>query len=180
MKKNIHVWHLEITDPPARNDSLLRNYTLERLQLPLPALARHLYIAVGAPWCWYMRLGWRYRDWQSRLADDRVQLWTAYAEGAPVGYFELERQSAGSVEICYFGLIPEFIGRGQGKALLEDAIDKAWQLGGKRVWLHTCTLDHPNALANYQARGFRVFKEEDVVDDIPDEPIQPWVGAAMA
>lgn len=178
MKKQIHVWHLEITSQSVRDDKLQRDYHLERLTLPLPALARYLYVAVGAPWCWYMRLGWRYEDWQARLDNDRVQVWIAYAQGAPVGYFELELQNAGSVEICYFGLIPEAIGRGQGKALLADAIDKAWQLGGKRVWLHTCTLDHPSALSNYLARGFKVFREEDVVDNIPDEPIQPWAGAA--
>lgn len=178
MRKHIHVWHLEVVTPPARHDGLSRSYTLEQLDLPLPALARYLYIAVGAPWCWYMRLGWRYRDWQTRISDKRVQFWVAYAGGAPIGYFELESQWSGSAEICYFGLIPEAIGQGHGKALLEDAIDRAWQLGGKRVWLHTCSLDHPHALANYLARGFTVFKEEDVVDDIPDRPIEPWAGAA--
>lgn len=180
MRQKIHVWHLEITSPPTHDFSIPRTYRLEQLTLLQPALARYLYVAVGAPWCWYMRLGWRYQDWQKRLEDPSVQIWIAYAEGAPIGYFELESQPNGSTEICYFGLIPEAIGQGHGKLLLEDAIQTAWQLGGKRVWLHTCTLDHPNALENYQRRGFTVFKEEDVVDNIPDEPIQPWTGAAKS
>lgn len=180
MKKHIHVWHLEITDQPTRNDTSPCRYDLQRLNLPLPELARYLYVAVGAPWCWYMRLNWQYSDWQVHLRDKRVQFWIAYADGAPVGFFELAAQPFGNVEICYFGLIPEYIGKGQGKALLEDAIAKAWQLGGKRVWLHTCTLDHPNALTNYLNRGFMIFKEEDVVGNIPDEPIQPWTGAAKS
>ena len=62
-------------------------------------------------------------------------------------------------------------------ALLEDAIANAWRLGGRRVWLHTCSLDHPQALNNYLARGFKVFHEETVIDDLPDTPIQPWIGA---
>ena len=88
--------------------------------------------------------------------------------------FELKNQRDGNVEIAYFGLIGEFIGRGFGKNLLEDAIRTAWTQGGKRVWLHTCTLDHPQALTNYLARGFKVFKEEEFEDNIPDEKIQPW------
>ena len=63
------------------------------------------------------------------------------------------------------------------KNLLEDAIARAWVGGGKRVWLHTCTLDHPKALSNYLARGFEVFKEEDLEDEVPDGPVQPWPGA---
>lgn len=180
MKKHVHVWHLETLQRPRRDAALSRTYSLAQITLPLPELARFLYVTVGAPWCWYMRLGWRYGDWLRRMQDERVQFWVAYAHGAPVGYFELELQARQSVEICYFGLIPEFIGRGQGKAMLEDAMTRAWELGGRRVWLHTCTLDHPSALSNYIARGLVVFREEDIFDDIPDEPIQPWAGAAKA
>lgn len=176
MQKHIHVWHLEIKQPP-KDPAPPASYLLSRLDTVLPEFARFLYLTVGAPWCWYMRLGWQYRDWKARLEDKRVEFWVAFKDGAPLGYFELESQPAGSAEICYFGLVPEFIGQGQGKALLHDAIAKAWQLGGKRVWLHTCTLDHPNALSNYLSRGFTVFREEDVVDNVPDGAIEPWHGA---
>jgi GNAT superfamily N-acetyltransferase len=80
--------------------------------------------------------------------------------GAPAGYFELERHPDDSVEIAYFGLLPEFLGRGLGKHLLSRATEAAWALGPKRVWLHTCTLDDVAALPNYLARGFRPFKTE--------------------
>ena len=68
----------------------------------------------------------------------------------------------GGVEIAYFGLLPEFIGRGLGGALLTSAIDEAWRTSSSvsRVWVHTCTLDHPGALGNYQARGMVIYKEE--------------------
>ena len=124
-----------------------------------------------------MRLSWSYEKWQKFVQNESTQTWVAYQNGTPIGYFELEAQARQSTEICYFGLLPEFIGKGYGKNLLQDAIHKAWQLGGKRVWLHTCTLDASQALSNYLGRGFKVFKEEDIIDNIPDAPIQPWPGA---
>jgi GNAT superfamily N-acetyltransferase len=76
------------------------------------------------------------------------------------GYFELREHDDGSVEIAYFGLLPAFIGRGWGKYLLTRATQAAWELGPNRVWLHTCTLDHPSALPNYLKRGFRPVRTE--------------------
>jgi GNAT superfamily N-acetyltransferase len=85
----------------------------------------------------------------------------AYVKGTPAGYFELEKQSDGDVELAYFGLLPRFIGRGIGGILLTKAVKLAWETcGTTRVWVHTCTLDGPTALANYQARGFRTYNEE--------------------
>jgi GNAT superfamily N-acetyltransferase len=78
----------------------------------------------------------------------------------PAGYFELREHDDGSAEIAYFGLLPAFIGRGWGKYLLTRATQAAWELGPNRVWLHTCTLDHPSALPNYLKRGFRPVRSE--------------------
>jgi len=175
VRQHIHIWHLEILDPQPKPVGQ-RRYRLELARQPSPEFARYLYIAVGASCLWYMRIKWTRRQWEQRLARDDVELWVAFDGANPVGYFELEKQSGGSVEICYFGLVPEYIGQGYGRDLLEDAIDRATKLGGNRVWLHTCTLDHENALANYQARGFEIFREENVVDDVPDT-IDPWQGA---
>ena len=77
--------------------------------------------------------------------------------GESAGYFELQRHDDGSVEIVYFGLVPKFIGRGLGGMLLTQAATDAFAMGANRVWLHTCTLDSPNALPSYQARGFRPY-----------------------
>ena len=82
--------------------------------------------------------------------------------GAPAGYFELRRDRDGGVEIAYFGLLPEFTGRGLGGHLLTAAVERAWAPGPERVWLHTNTLDHPAALPNYLKRGFTAFHSEDV------------------
>jgi len=97
---------------------------------------------------------------RARLGDPAVSLHLLTVAGAPAGFFELERHHDGSVEVSYFGLLPEFHGRGLGKHMLTEAAEAAWALGASRVWLHTCTLDHPRALANYLGRGFRVFKTE--------------------
>jgi GNAT superfamily N-acetyltransferase len=86
---------------------------------------------------------------------------TCRADGEFAGYYELERQADGDVEIAYIGLMTQAIGRGIGGSLLESALRHAWQLPGtRRVWVHTCTLDAPAALANYQARGMRIFHTE--------------------
>ncbi len=152
-------------------------YELRRVELPCPELNRFLYASVGAAWTWYQRLTWTYAQWMAFLDRDEVGTWIAYVQGTPAGYFELERQQGGSVEICYFGLMPQFIGQGLGGALLTDAVETAWSLGASRVWLHTCSLDHPSALGNYQARGFKIFDTVEEFEELPDEPLQPWPGA---
>ena len=177
IQTNVHVWHVEMTDRPAASPPLHQDYELKKTEIPLPELNRFLYATVGAPWMWYMRLDWTWQQWTEFLERPGVETWIAYKGATPIGYFELEKQSGGQAEIAYFGLIPEFVGKGLGRHLLEDAIDRAWALADTRIWLHTCTLDHPSALPNYLARGFKVFKEEDFNEMIPEKELQPWAGA---
>ena len=121
---------------------------------------RYLYREVGRNYHWRDRLTWtdeQERDW---INDPRLSLHVLYQDGSPAGYFELRREAEGSVEIAYFGLLPEFIGKGLGKVLLTMAVTEAWTAGARRVWLHTCTLDDPAALPNYLKRGFRKYQEE--------------------
>jgi len=121
---------------------------------------RYLYAAVGANYHWVDRLPWTDEQVRARIADPRVSLHVLYVKGAPGGYFELGQHPDGSCEIAYFGLLPEFLGRGLGKHLLSIAVQTAWSARPARVWLHTCTLDDPAALPNYVRRGFRPFKTE--------------------
>ena len=81
--------------------------------------------------------------------------------GAPAGYFELRRDDEADVEIAYFGLLHQFLGRGLGAHLLTEAVERAWAIGATRVWLHTCSLDHPAALPNYVKRGFTAYRTEE-------------------
>jgi GNAT superfamily N-acetyltransferase len=82
------------------------------------------------------------------------------------GYAELDRTCVENVEIVFFGLMPEFIGKGLGSYLLTAVVEHAWDVGAERVWLHTCTLDHPAALPNYLARGFRLFRTEQSFEEM--------------
>ena len=159
------TWHLEMLDPAwlrpvARPDERL---SVVRAGVASPELNRFLYTAVGADWFWTDRLGWTTDEWRVYLERPELETWVAWLDGTPAGYFELEQQAEGSVEIAYFGLLPAFTGRRIGAHLLSVAAARAWSLwppATRRVWLHTCSLDSPRALGNYQARGFRLFKTE--------------------
>jgi ribosomal protein S18 acetylase RimI-like enzyme len=125
-----------------------------------PSFYRYLYAEVGREWHWVDRLAWDDETIRTHLAQPSVTLWTLTVSGATAGWFELKRDEDGSVEIAYFGILPGFRRRGLGRHLLAEAGRRAWALGARRVWLHTCTLDDPAALPNYRARGFQPYKEE--------------------
>lgn len=173
------VTYLEMLSPDELNPKPLTTPGLEirRVQHPLPEFNRFLYASVGGDWFWTDRLAWNYQRWLEWLDRPTLETWVAYVDDTPAGYFELDKQPDGAVEIAYFGLIPAFVGRGLGGQLLSVAIQRAWELYATRVWLHTCTLDHPNALDNYQARGFRVTKTVTELQQVPQQPLGPWPGA---
>jgi GNAT superfamily N-acetyltransferase len=133
---------------------------VERIERCPSSFFRYLYTEVGRSYHWVDRLSWTDDAVKAYLVDPTVALWLLTVEGSPAGYFELKRHEDGSVEIAYFGLLPEFIGQGLGKYLLTVAAREAWGAGATRVWLHTCTLDDKAALPNYEGRGFRPFKTE--------------------
>ena len=120
---------------------------------------REMYFKVGEQWKWIDKRSWTDAQWQEWASDPNLRTFAGYCDEALIGYYELHRD-AGEVEIAYFVLLPEFIGRGLGGMLLTHAIETAWTWAPApaRVWVHTCNRDHPNALANYQARGFRIYK----------------------
>lgn len=124
-------------------------------------LNRFLYQLVGEPWQWTDKLSWSDAQWRALIEQPGHRTWVAYHQGAVAGYYELLRDDDGVVEILYFGLAEMFFGRGFGGPLLTQALQSAWAWPGTtRVWVHTCSLDHPSALANYQARGLRIYREE--------------------
>ncbi|GAA3932888.1 GNAT family N-acetyltransferase [Litoribacillus peritrichatus] len=141
---------------------------VKRCEIKQFQLNRFLYQLVGEQWGWTDKLKWTDEQWLTLVNSDKHQTWVAYFQGAIAGYYELYREGL-DVEILYFGLSPEFIGQGFGGDLLTRAIRSAWAWPRtllnddetiRRVWVHTCSLDHPSALANYQARGFKIYKQE--------------------
>ena len=125
------------------------------------ALFRRLYADVGRNYHWIDRLPWTDEQIAAHLAQPENSIWVMTYDGETAGYFELRKCDDRSTEVAYFGLLPQFIGRGLGKHLLTAAVEQAWTDGADRVWLHTCTLDDPAALPNYLKRGFKPFKTEE-------------------
>jgi ribosomal protein S18 acetylase RimI-like enzyme len=154
--------YLEMRAPselrPAHNDDSL--IKIEEQPDCSIELFRQLYREVGRSYFWTDRLPWSDEEIKTYLQQPQVSLWLMTYNDEVSGYFELKQQTDGSTEIAYFGLMPQFIGRGLGKHLLTRAVEQAWADGAKRVWLHTCTDDDPAALPNYLKRGFKPFKTE--------------------
>lgn len=134
--------------------------TLRRVDAAEFSVGRSLYMDVGAEWLWIDRLAWTDAEWQGYYLRPGIELWVGEADGETTGYFELSTDAGGSTELAYFGLRPGFIGRGLGGQLLSAAVERAWESGARRVWVHTSSRDHRNALDNYLARGFRIYKTE--------------------
>lgn len=138
---------------------------------PTISFYRYLYSTVGADWDWWVRRRLSDEALAAIIHDEAVEVWVPYVRGVPAGFAELDRRVDREVEIAYFGLMPEYIGRGLGPALLDWALEKAWSYGPRRVWLHTCSLDHPKALAVYRRAGFEVYDREVVA--VESDLIEP-------
>lgn len=169
------TYYLEMLRPDAlRPKEAPEHFEIRRVELPCPEYNRFLYATVGWPWSWVDKLGWSFEQWRAHVSRPEFGTWVGYMSGTPAGYYELEQQPEGNVEIVYFGLLPDFTGRGLGGALLTSAITSAWQWGAKRVWVHTCSLDHPAALRNYQARGMQIYRTEESTKTVPATPRRDW------
>ena len=153
----VQLQHPEDLRPADRADPTVR---VERAD-PCPAgLYRFLYGEVGVRYHWVDRRDWTDTQIDDHLGQSGISIWVLRVEEAIAGFFELSRHPDGSTEIVYFGLLHAYLGRGLGRHMLTVAVQRAWETGANRVWLHTCTLDHPSALPNYLARGFTKFKSE--------------------
>ena len=137
-----------------------------------PADYLELYTLVGERWLWRDRLAWTGEELQRYLASPDVHVWSAHVRGHTAGYFELKRHPDRTVEVMYFGLAPAFIGRGFGGWLLTRAAEEAFALDASRAILNTCTLDAPQALPNYLARGFTIVREDQYLLDVPETGVQ--------
>ena len=153
--------NLEMTDPselrPAGEPRVDGELSIARVEPPDGATSRWFYEHVGAPHQWTDHLGRTDADWQAWA--EQVETWVATVDGERAGYYELHETDDGSVELAYFGLLPDAQGLGLGGHLLTHALQRAFTKR-PRVWVHTCTLDGPHALANYRARGLRPFRTE--------------------
>ena len=128
---------------------------------------RYLYNAVGEPWLWFERRQLADDALAAGIAGPGIEIFVLYVRGVPAGYFELDVSDQRETKLCYFGLMPDFIGRGLGPYLLQAAVDRAWSRPIERFWLHTSTYDHPKALRVYQRGGFSVYQRTPVTFEDP-------------
>ncbi|MCY4239571.1 MAG: GNAT family acetyltransferase [Rhodospirillaceae bacterium] len=158
---DVTITHLEMTGRPRRlSFAKPRRSALLRLSSPRVKFYRYLYNSVGEDWLWYERRIMKDDALEAIISDDCVEIYVLYMNGAPAGYAELDRRLGNDIELAYFGLMPHAIGRGAGVWLLHEIIHIAWSCEPDRLWLHTCSLDHPRALPMYQRAGFRPYKQE--------------------
>ena len=147
--------HSQRTVPAPRDDLVVLH-----AKSPSVAYYRFLYDAVGKPFHWLSRRKLSDEALAAIIHDPQVETHVLHVEGVPAGFAELDCRRPGEIELVQFGLMSEFIGQGLGKWFLQWTIDKAWSYRPGRLWLHTCTLDHHAALANYAKGGFVVYKQE--------------------
>ena len=162
------VTYLEMFErpPPLAGPPPLGKLALMRAESCTVSFYRYLYETVGTPWIWFERRLWSDEALAAVLAKPTTEIFVLYAGGVPAGFFELDAAQPRETLLCYFGLMPESIGRQFGPFLLNAAIERAWSRPIGRFWVHTCTFDHPRALPLYQRAGFvvyaqRAFKFED-------------------
>lgn len=180
-------WFLEMREAAALRPAATPRRAVELRQavVPSPEFSRFLYTAVGGDWYWTDRLAWTYADWRRWMERPELSTWVAAQEASPAGYAELEVQPRPGakgeieVEISAFGLLPPFRGAGVGGWLLTEVLRGAWALNPRRVWVHTCSLDGPAALPNYQARGLTVYDRRTAEISLPAHPPGPWPGAKV-
>lgn len=153
--------YLEMFAPPARaRIAAPEGADVERAAAPTVEQYRALYDGVGRDWRWIDRRILSDAQLAAIITHPRVEIYLLRVNGEVAGYAELDRRVENEVEIAYFGLLPDYIGRGLGPYFLERVVGRAWSSSPRRVWLHTCTLDHPRALPNYIKAGFVPYKEE--------------------
>ncbi|MDP6565719.1 MAG: GNAT family acetyltransferase [Alphaproteobacteria bacterium] len=158
------ITYLEMTERPPlpRIEPGVKRHALMRAHDITTEFYRYLYDAVGRPWYWTDRKKLSDEQLAEILGDPAVEVYVLYANGAPAGFFELDGRGMPRLELAYFGILPDYIGKGLGRYLLEAAIETAWNQEPKRLTVNTCTLDHPSALPMYQRFGFKPYDREEV------------------
>ena len=165
MTKDIIRYFLEIKSIKDLNsvELISPNYSINLLEPRDLQLNKFFYKIVGKKYSWTDRLAWSEVKWIDYISNEKLSTYVLRNENDIAGYFELIfHEDKKETEIAYFGILEEYFGKKLGGYLLSYAIKKSFSIGATRVWLHTCTLDHENALKNYLNRGMKIFKTETI------------------
>ena len=137
------------------------NYSVELVEPEDFLLNKFFYKNIGKNCQWIDRLIWTDLKWMEYISDERLSTYILKDKDEICGYYEiLFNRSIKEVEIAYFGILEEYFGKKLGGYLLSEAIENSFKNGMLRIWVHTCSLDHKNALDNYLSRGMKIFKSE--------------------
>ena len=165
MNKKVERNYLEISYLKDLKDSsnLSDHYSINLVDPVDFQLNKFFYKNIGKNHKWIDRLIWSEEKWIGYLSDNKVKTYVLKYKDDLVGFFELIfREDDREVEIAYFGILEEYQNKKLGSYLLSEAIKKCFEFKIKRVWLHTCSLDHKHALNNYISRGMKIFKSEKI------------------
>jgi GNAT superfamily N-acetyltransferase len=160
------VTYLEMRQAPALVPAGRDGWSLEPLRGDLTRY-RDLFRRVGEPWLWFSRLAMQDEALRRVLDDRRVGAFALRTAERDIGLLELDFRGTEQCELAYFGLVPEAIGAGWGRVLMQEALRRAWGEPIRRLWVHTCTLDHPRALGFYMQSGFRPYRRSVEIADDP-------------
>jgi GNAT superfamily N-acetyltransferase len=161
------VTHLEMTKRPAPRPNPPGAWTLRKVDSPSLDWFRDLYRRVGEEWLWFSRLQMSDAELAAIVHSPLVEVYALAEDGRDEGLLELDFREAGQCELAFFGVTARLIGGGAGRWLMNHALELMWSRPVARVWVHTCTLDHPAALAFYQRSGFRPYRRQIEISDDP-------------
>ncbi len=162
------VTHLEMLERPASRPVPPRaDLALRHMPNPDVDWYRALFRRVGEDWLWFSRLTIDRTKLAAIIQSPDVEVFALEAAGTEAGLLELDFRVAGECELAYFGVMPSLVGTGAGRFLMNAALERAWTRPIRRFWVHTCTLDHPVAIAFYRRSGFAPFR---VQVEIADDP----------
>jgi GNAT superfamily N-acetyltransferase len=161
------VTYLEMLERPRATLTPSAPVTLRQVRNPGLDWYRQIFRRAGLQWLWWSRIEMTDAQLSAILNAPTTELFIAKNDGAEIGMAELDRAHPDQVEIAFFGLYPEWVGKGLGRAFMNALLDRAWNAETSRVWVHTCTLDSPAALPFYLTCGFRPYKRAIEVADDP-------------
>src|SRR6266568_4294403 len=161
------VTYLEMTARPTLPPDPPGEWTLRRVVAPDLAWFRDLYRRVGEDWLWFSRLRMSDAELAAIIHAPLVEVYALAHDGRDEGLLELDFRGPNDCELVFFGVTAKLIGSGAGRFLMNRALERAWSQAIERLWVHTCSFDHPNALAFYQRAGFRAFRRQVEISDDP-------------
>lgn len=165
MSKSVERNYLEIhsIDELKESVKIYKDYSIKLLEPENFQLNKFFYKNVGKKHHWVDRLVWTDKEWIQYVSDKKVRTYVLKNNNDLAGYFELIfHRDKNEIEIAYLGLLEEYQNKNLGSFLLTVAIKNSFLEKVKRVWVHTCSLDHKNALNNYISRGMKIFKKEKI------------------